>query len=183
MDWRPCWRFVGANMIADFFLASAGGHLIAHVGETAGRSPACLAVAIAASHRGEEREGPGIRRFDWDLTPAEAACGFARISIVSVSSSFPSIILHRMIPMKHCVVTGGAGFIGSHLVEALLARGDRVSVVDDESTGSIENLAAVLEPSPAQLHQGDRGRRGVGCRGWWPTSTRSITWRRRWACN
>lgn len=45
--------------------------------------------------------------------------------------------------MAYCVVTGGAGFIGSHLVEALLVRGHRVLAVDDESTGSRENLSAV----------------------------------------
>lgn len=40
------------------------------------------------------------------------------------------------------VVTGGAGFIGSNLVDALLARGDEVVVVDDLSTGKRENVAA-----------------------------------------
>ncbi len=38
------------------------------------------------------------------------------------------------------LVTGGAGFIGSHLAEALLARGDDVFILDDLSTGSVENI-------------------------------------------
>jgi UDP-glucose 4-epimerase len=38
------------------------------------------------------------------------------------------------------LITGGAGFIGSHLAEALLGRGDEVFVIDDLSTGSIENI-------------------------------------------
>src|SRR5689334_8938647 len=46
---------------------------------------------------------------------------------------------------KHIIVTGGAGFIGSHLVERLLADGNAVVVIDDLSTGSLENLHAVKD--------------------------------------
>ena len=41
------------------------------------------------------------------------------------------------------LITGGAGFIGSHLTEALLGRGDRAIVLDDLSTGSMRNLAGM----------------------------------------
>ncbi|MDA7950706.1 MAG: GDP-mannose 4,6-dehydratase [Pirellulaceae bacterium] len=44
---------------------------------------------------------------------------------------------------KKCLITGGAGFIGSHLTEALLAQNHLVTVVDDQSTGNAKNLSLV----------------------------------------
>ena len=49
------------------------------------------------------------------------------------------------------VVTGGAGFIGSHVVEALTARGDEVCVLDNLSSGRRENLAAGVELVAADI--------------------------------
>ena len=45
--------------------------------------------------------------------------------------------------MARYLVTGGAGFIGSHIAEALVGRGDEVRVLDDLSTGKMENLAPI----------------------------------------
>ena len=45
-----------------------------------------------------------------------------------------------------CLVTGGAGFLGSHLCDALLARGNRVICVDNLETGSLENVAHIRDP-------------------------------------
>jgi UDP-glucose 4-epimerase len=52
--------------------------------------------------------------------------------------------------MQNYLVTGGAGFIGSHLCDALIARGDAVRVLDDLSTGARSNL-----PAGARLIVGD----------------------------
>jgi len=54
----------------------------------------------------------------------------------------------------NCLVTGGAGFIGSNLVDALVARGDRVTVIDNLSTGKRANLEAA-SPRGANLHVAD----------------------------
>ena len=50
-------------------------------------------------------------------------------------------------------ITGGAGFIGSHLSDALIARGDHVTILDNLSTGSAANIAHIKDQ--LEIHQGD----------------------------
>lgn len=59
--------------------------------------------------------------------------------------------------MRKILVTGGAGFIGSNLCEALLERGDQVVCLDNFATGHIENLLPLLEkyPTAFRLQVGD----------------------------
>lgn len=56
--------------------------------------------------------------------------------------------------MTTSLVTGGAGFIGSHLVEFLVASGDHVIVLDDFSTGRLRNLAAVSKHDRLRIEEG-----------------------------
>src|SRR5262245_65755724 len=69
------------------------------------------------------------RRSDAEPTPDPADAAAPRPSV--------------QLPAGELVVTGGAGFVGSHLVEHLLAAGHAVHVVDDLSSGSLDNLGAV----------------------------------------
>jgi dTDP-glucose 4,6-dehydratase len=55
--------------------------------------------------------------------------------------------------MATCLVTGGSGFLGSHLCDALLARGHRVICVDNFDTGSLDNIAHLRGPEFHFIHQ------------------------------
>jgi len=50
-------------------------------------------------------------------------------------------------PVSTCMVTGGAGFLGSHLCDELIARGNRVICVDNFETGSLSNIAHIRDPA------------------------------------
>jgi UDP-glucose 4-epimerase len=59
------------------------------------------------------------------------------------------------------LITGGAGFIGSHLAEALLAKGDEVLILDDLSTGSMDNIRAFKSAPGFQYHLDSVMNRGL----------------------
>ncbi len=56
--------------------------------------------------------------------------------------------------MAHALITGGAGFIGSHLAETLIARGQRVVVIDDLSTGFRDNLSSLANHDAFRFVEG-----------------------------
>ncbi|HZP95138.1 MAG TPA: SDR family oxidoreductase [Candidatus Limnocylindria bacterium] len=60
-----------------------------------------------------------------------------------------------MASQRYAVVTGGAGFIGSHMVDLLLSRGYRVGVVDNLATGRRENLRDLPQRADCELHELD----------------------------
>ena len=55
--------------------------------------------------------------------------------------------------LRH-LITGGAGFVGSHLAEGLVSHGDRVVLLDDLSTGTRDNVAHLIEGGDAELVRG-----------------------------
>ena len=62
---------------------------------------------------------------------------------------------------RSVLVTGGASFIGSHLVDALVDRGAKVRVVDDLSSGRLDNIQALINSNRIEFIQVDLGESGV----------------------
>eukprot|EP00252_Welwitschia_mirabilis_P013025 TRINITY_DN2878_c0_g1_i1.p1 TRINITY_DN2878_c0_g1~~TRINITY_DN2878_c0_g1_i1.p1 ORF type:complete len:428 (+),score=68.08 TRINITY_DN2878_c0_g1_i1:240-1523(+) len=90
---------------------------------------------------------PSLAKFDHGQIPrASQASGTVQTRVSSLSSNSEKISDAQQVPVgirrqaKRIVVTGGAGFVGSHLVDRLLERGDSVIVIDNFFTGRKDNL-------------------------------------------
>src|SRR3954452_3609079 len=88
------------------------------------------------------------------------ALGLRSVIPAIASGALAKVHTYDTRPMR-AMVTGGAGFIGSTLVDALLARGDEVHVVDNLSTGSRENLASAATLHELDIRDEGRERRGA----------------------
>jgi UDP-glucose 4-epimerase len=75
----------------------------------------------------------------------DAELGFLSDYDAITTKTTPTSLCTKTVSSKTCLITGGAGFIGSHLAEHLLSQGHRVLVVDDLSTGQASNLSAVID--------------------------------------
>ena len=86
-----------------------------------------------------QREGKHVV-LSLDVTKAQSRPPQAR-----VAAGIPRAAV-RSAAMATCLVTGGAGFLGSHLCDELLRRGHRVICVDNFETGSLRNIAHIRQP-------------------------------------
>jgi UDP-glucose 4-epimerase len=77
--------------------------------------------------------------------PSVGPVPHSRCGPATLGSGLPSRPVSKLPDSMNCIVTGGAGFIGSNLVDALIARGDRVTVVDNLSTGKRSNLERAVQ--------------------------------------
>jgi UDP-glucose 4-epimerase len=79
--------------------------------------------------------------------------GLKQLGLVTAINAEETLILKRKASPSIALVTGGAGFIGSHLVEALCQEGHTVRVLDDLSSGRLENLKNVTQS--LEFYKGD----------------------------
>ena len=57
--------------------------------------------------------------------------------------------------LKPILVTGGAGFLGSHLCDSLISKGERVICLDNLSTGNLSNLSKIIDQKKFEFLEGD----------------------------
>lgn len=112
---------------------------------------AAVRRATAAHPRASGTQVPGLSLHDAQLVVAREF-GFAswRRLVDAVERHEP-----QARDQRHVVITGGAGFIGSHLAERCLALGHRVTAFDDLSTGSRDNVVHLLDDDAFELVVGD----------------------------
>jgi UDP-glucose 4-epimerase len=111
------------------------------------------ALQQQSAHLLAERRPARLARRDY-IEPPRAQCVGQQLRLRRLSGPVQAFEGHEhgslTIRRVRAVVTGGAGFIGSHVVEALLARGDEVHVLDDFSHGKPSNI-----PEGARVHEAD----------------------------